>query len=88
MHVQSYSPTALGFLSGRSDLLVYTHEIDFQKGRQTVKMGHHEIAGVLWKSVLLCCAFPWLGGRFATDIPRVRLLRIKYFQIAKNAYFI
>ena len=54
-----YSPSALGFLSGppTSDLLVYNHEIDFQKGRQTVKIGHHEIAGVLWKSVLLCCAF-------------------------------
>jgi hypothetical protein len=31
------------------DLLLYNHEIDFQKGRQTVKRGHHEIAGVLWK---------------------------------------
>jgi hypothetical protein len=43
------------------DLLLYNHEIDFQKGRQTVKRGHHEIAGVLWKSVLLCCAFPCSG---------------------------
>jgi hypothetical protein len=54
MHVQC---VCLAFLSGRSDLMVYNHEIDFQKGRQTVKMGRHEIAGVLWKSVLLCCAF-------------------------------
>jgi hypothetical protein len=44
-----YSLCALGFLSGRSDLLVYNQKIAFQKGRQTVKMGHQEIAGVLWE---------------------------------------
>ena len=49
-----HSPSALGFLSGRSDLLVYNHEIDFQKGRQTVKMGHQEIAGVLREFVYGC----------------------------------
>src|SRR5258708_32986517 len=29
-----------------------------KKGPRKVKMGHQQIAGVLWKSVVLCCAFP------------------------------
>src|SRR5580700_7348166 len=47
-------------------------------------MGHQEIAGVLWKSVLLCCAFPCSGGRFATDIPRATLLIIKKLQTQRT----
>jgi hypothetical protein len=73
-------------LSTCPNLMVYNHEIAFQKGRQTVKMGHQEIAGVLWESVMLCCAFPCSGVDFATDIPRARLLKIQYLQIQENRY--
>jgi hypothetical protein len=37
--------------------MVYNHEIAFQKGRQTVEMGHQEIVGVLRDLVVLCGAF-------------------------------
>jgi hypothetical protein len=51
------------------------------KKGQRVKMGHQEIAGVLWGSVLLCCALSCSGGRFATDIPRAKWLIIKYLKL-------
>ena len=37
--------------------MVCTWEVEFRKGPQKVKMGHQEIAGVLWKLVVLCGAF-------------------------------
>jgi hypothetical protein len=44
-------------LSTCPNLMVFNHPFGFQKGPQKVKMGHQEIAGVLWELGVLCCAF-------------------------------
>jgi len=51
-----YGRRPLGFSRAFRPLGVHPGD-RFSKGSQKVKMGHQEIAGVLWKSVVLCDAF-------------------------------
>jgi len=49
---------------------------------------HHEVAGVLWGSGLLCCASSCSGVRFATDIPRARLIKSITCERKKITFFV
>jgi hypothetical protein len=78
--------SVLLFRSRCPDLMVCTMRSIAEKGAPRGRKGHHEIAGVLWESVLLCCAFLCSGVDLQRTSPQAKLLKIKHLQITKNRF--